>query len=303
MLWLVFGSGFAGATSPIGVPTLLPAEQKIADAARIQDPALREVALRQALEEGLLESPYSVASKVQGYLGENRRWVDLRPFEGIIRQYRGPTPASNYGKDWVGGIEWQYLSRADRLEVCRAAIKQGQAVAPGGMIVIRSVAMLSVGGYGLAELVPLVEEYYPALSKEAKLNVSIPRLRIEANLKDGCKDSEECYERAAENLAAMSDEEFKQKMDTDKDFVDVLLGSGGVVRRVCAQNPFNGWVNPGCRQIHDVYQRQAVLEKKIQAEKVAEGITPSQKPPEFGRETWLEMLRSRSRYDERPRLK
>jgi hypothetical protein len=45
------------ATSPGGVPSLLPEEQTIYDAARISDPVTRDAALRDAIRKGLLETP------------------------------------------------------------------------------------------------------------------------------------------------------------------------------------------------------------------------------------------------------
>jgi hypothetical protein len=287
-----------GTVGPVG-GGLMPYEQKIADAARIENPALREVALRQAIEEGLLKEPYNVSYEVVRYLGANDRWIDLRPFEDILVQYHGGSPHDNGGERWVQEIKWRYLSRADRLRVCRAAIEQGRAVAPGARPVPRDVAIQSIGTYGLAELVPLVEEYYPALPKEQKETLSLAQLRIEANLKDGCEGREDCFDRAAQRLAAMSDEAFKKKMDGDKAFGDVVLGFNGVVRFVCERNPFNGWVNPGCQRIHGIYERQAALDKKINAERAAEGTQPQARPPEPLRETWLQRLRELSAYDAR----
>jgi hypothetical protein len=97
----------------------------------------------------------------------------------------------------------------------------------------------------------------------------------------------------------MPDEEFKQKMDTDEDLVDALLGNGGIVRLVCERNPFTGWVNPGCQQIHGICERQAALEEKIAAQNVTEGHKPQPRPPEPFRETWLQRLRAVSAYDAR----
>jgi hypothetical protein len=299
VLLVCLGSSMAGGqpggtVGPVG-GGLMPYQQTIADAAKIDEPALRQVALRQAIEAGLLGKPYSVSSEVRLYLAKNSRWIDLRPFENIIRQYRGPTPASNYGDDWIGGIEWQYLSSADRARVCRVAIEQGQAVAPGGMIVNRYVAIQALGWYGLPELLPLARSYYSALDKISQQTLSLSRVAIEANLRSGCEDSEDCYDRAAERLAAMSNRGFRKRIERDPDFAAVLFGTGlnpGLLDRICEKNPFTGWINPGCGEVQRIYKRQAALDETIRAQQAAEGLTPT--APKAWWEwkgSWLDRLR------------
>ncbi|HKB71529.1 MAG TPA: hypothetical protein VKH46_11845 [Thermoanaerobaculia bacterium] len=293
-------SNVMAAGIPIPEVSLSPAEQRVADAAKIKDPVEREAALRASIEEGLLRSSRDVRMEVQQYLALNRRWIDPRPFEDIIAQ-------STDGRSWIQGIRWDYLTRDERLKVVREAIEQGQAVAPGGDIINRAVAMQAVGWYGLEELVPLVRQYYPVLVQQIKHSVPdyIPtkpevhftpeQIALRAHLREGGEDLEDCFRRSAERLAAMPDEEFRQKMETEKDFRDVLLGAAGEINRVCERNPFTGWVNSGCEQIHRIYERQATLDKKAQAERAAQGIRTS--PPRVGQETWLEGIRRASRYD------
>lgn len=282
------------ATSPRGVPSLLPEEQAIYDAARISDPGAREAALRQTIRKGLLESPPEVARLVLGYLGDHSRWLDVRPFEDLITEYgRSNNPTSRNVGWFLDSIELARMSRDERLRLHTLAIVDGSTTLRHGWTLLRQSAMLLASDYGLAELKPLIEAHYAELLPGEQRNVALPEVLIRLDLSAGGADREDANRLAGDRLATMKDTEFRERMNTDAAFQKVVTE---IASYVCAVDPYRRRRNPGCASIKEIVKRQLRLENVTEEAARATATTPvsSMQRYEEHRDSWLGRLQESS---------
>jgi hypothetical protein len=246
------------ADGPGGVPSLLPAERAVRDAASLRDPAEREAALREAIRKGLLESEPKVANEVLGYLGDQMRWLDLRPFEDLLTEY-GRIDPLHYRATWLlDQAELFRTPRDERLRIYSAAIVEGRTTLKHGRPLPRQSAMLLASDDGLIELKPLIETYYPEEPADVRSGLPLPELLTRLDLGAGASDREDANRLASERVAAMKDTEFRDRMNTDEAFRKVV---DQIATYVCAIDGFAPRRNPGCTSIKDVVKRQLQLEK------------------------------------------
>ncbi len=295
---LIGGAGFLAvqtsrATSPAGVPSLLPEEQAIYDAARISDPVTREAALRDAIRKGVLESEPVVAKEVVAYLGKGIRWLDLRPFEDILTEYGRTHPSDDAVFWFLDDLDLFRAPRDERLRVYAAAIVEGSTRLKRGAPLLRQTAMRLAAADGLAELKPLIETYYPEETAQDRRLFPLPDLLVRLDLGAGAADREDAYRLASERLAAMNDGVFRDRMNTDEAYRKVVEQISG---DVCAVDPYRMRRNPGCASIKDIVKRQLRLEKATEDAARATATTPV--PPmqsyEEHRDSWLGRMQESS---------
>lgn len=297
LITLVLVAAPGVATSPPGIPEPPPGIKKkldaIAAAARSSDVNAREQALREAIRDGLLSPDAAVRKEVFSYLCEmSHRWLDLRPFFDVIEEY-----GRLFGEKQIAWAldeaEYRLLPRETRLALCRQAIVDGEARGPHGRPWPRVSGMGLAATDGLAELLPLIEEYHSALGWEDQKAAPISRLRLELSLRAGATDREDALRLAALRLAKLEDCELEQRMEQDTIFRQTILQTA---RDACAINPFTGERNLGCAAMHEVARRQKRLHAERQAEARAAGAEPE--PQELGGPgTWLDQLVDASRLD------
>ena len=276
-----------------GKVSLLPAQQAVADAARISDPVTREAALRDAIRTGLLESEPAVAKEVLGYLGKSIRWLDLRPFEDILTEYGRAHPSDDAVFWFLDDLDLFRAPRDERLRVYAAAIVEGSARLKRGAPLLRQTAMRLAAADGLAELKPLIETHYAEETAQDRRLFPLPDLLVRLGLGAGAADREDAYRLASERLAAMNDGVFRDRMNTDEAFKKVV---DGIASDVCAVDPFAPRRNPGCASIKDIVKRQLQLEKTTEeATKAATttSISPMQRYEER-RDSWLGRMQESS---------
>jgi hypothetical protein len=246
------------ATSPVAEESLLPEQEAIDNAARLPDPVARESALREAIRKGLLETRPEVATEVLGYLGEHSRWLDVRPFEDIITEYgRSNNPTSRNVGWFLDSIELARMSRERRLRLYSAAIVDGSTTLRHGWPLLRQSAMLLASYDGLAELRPLIETHYPEETAQVREHFPLPELIVRLGLGAGAADREDASRLASERLDAMKDGDFRDRMNKDAAFAQVV---DEIATYVCTGDAFAPRRNPGCASIKDIVTRQLVLE-------------------------------------------
>src|ERR1039457_2694452 len=150
-----------------GVLNLTPAQKAIYDAASVRDPRQREQALRQAVREGLFAKDREVRNQVFSYLSQNSRWIDLRPFAGIIEQFSKIDPLHR-GLWLLDDNQLARASRDERLATYRTAILAGEARLGRGRPLTRESAMAFAAADGMAEVEPLVTQFSPAVEERWK---------------------------------------------------------------------------------------------------------------------------------------
>ena len=224
-----------------------PAVKRIEAAAALPDPEARLRMLRETIESGLTSQEPGVGREVSKFLEEKQRWIDLRPFVSILDSYSA----------WLADEgEFFRASRQDRVEVCRRAIVEGKITLRRGRPIPRGVAMGIAAEEGLEELKPLIEEYYDQLPPVIRTYSPREELLESMELRAGASDLEGAIERACERLAAMSDAELKQKMDTD---VHLQQIADTLAQEACAVDPIGLRSSPGCAVLKGVVDRQEHL--------------------------------------------
>ncbi len=279
------------AESPPGVEWS-PQLQAIQDAGSLADADLRQAALKAALRKGLLESEPEAADLVFDYLTQNKRWLDLQPFEDIIMEYSKIDHLHRGGR-LLDFAELLRAPKAERVRVYSAAIVEGSTTLERGDRIIRQVAMGLAADDGLDELKPLIEVYYPEESPDARRQNPLPELLIRLELGAGAVDREDAGRLASERLAAMKDGEFRDRMNTDEAFRKVV---DQVASYVCAVDPFARRRNPGCASVKEIVRRQVQLEEQaLQANRAATATSTSPpQPDQEPGETWLVRMRRSS---------
>lgn len=278
------------ANEPGGVPWC-PQFQAIQDAARIPDPAKREAALREAIRKGLLEKDPALANEVLGYLGRNSRWLDFRPFEDIINEYGRINPYSRNTGWFLDEAELVRMPRDERLRTYSAAIVDGKAALKRGTPMIRLTAIASAAIDGLAELKPLIEAHYAELSAEDQQAFPLKELLLWADLGTGAIDREDAARLASERLAAMKDDEFRDRMNTDPAFQTVV---DKVSSYVCGVDPYLVRRNPGCASIKAIVGRQLVVDKATRQASEAATKTSTIRSDEEQMDSWLGRMQESS---------
>jgi len=268
-----------------------PPLQAIRDAASLGDPVVRETALREAIRKGLLESEPGVAHQVFSYLSRSDRWLDLRPFEDIIMEYSRIDPLHR-GAGLLDEAELPRLPRDERLPVYSTAIIEGRATLRRGDILVRQTAMGLAACDGLEELKPLIEAHYMDEPEEVRQRLPLAELLIRLELGAGAVDREDAGRLASERLAAMKDQEFRDRMNTDEAFRKVV---DQVASYVCAIDAFAPRRNPGCASVKDIVTRQMGLEEmSLKASKAAATSTSPVHIDEAWHETWLGRMKQLS---------
>jgi hypothetical protein len=277
------------ADGPGGIPALGPAAQAVNDAARISDPVAREAALRDAIRKGLLESSPAAANEVFGYLDDNIRWLDLRPYVDLLEEYHW----LGRGRGLADHVELFCAPRDERLRIYAAAIVEGSTKLKRGTPLLRQTAMSAAAIDGLAELKPLIETYYPEESAEVRQGLPLQELLVQLDLAAGGTDREDARRLASERLAAMKDADFRDRMNTDAAFQRVVTE---VAAYICAVDPYRMRRNPGCTSIKAIVKRQLQMEKTTEEAARATATTPA--PPmqsyEEHRDSWLGRLQESS---------
>jgi hypothetical protein len=258
----------AQADEPEMRPGLFPAQRAIRDAAMISEPAKRETELREAIRKGLLESDHETASLVFGYLSDASRWLDLRPFDDILMQFSKVDPVHR-GAWLLDQAEVPRMPRDERLRVYAEAIVNGSVTLRHGWPMPRQTAIFLASDDGLAELKPLIEAHYGEMALEVQRATPLAEALVRLDLGAGASDREDAARLASERLAAMSDVEFRDRMDADAAFRTVVETLSSFVCRV---DPFRARRNPGCASIKSVVRRQVqVVENAAHARALAAG--------------------------------
>jgi hypothetical protein len=146
--------------------------------------------------------------------------------------------------------------------------------------------MLLAGDDGLAELKPLIEAHYPEETAQVRHELPLPELLTRLELGAGATDREDAARLASERLAAMKDDEFRERMDTDAAFRKVVED---ISSYVCVPDPYLVRRNPGCASIKAIVKRQLELEAKAK-QVTSLGAGESTRPPQSLAErlgTWL----------------
>ena len=238
--------------------------------------------LRETIESGLFSPDRNANWEVFGFLEEKQRWIDLRPFVATLERYIGPT-GRNDGAWLADEVEFFRASRQDRIEVCRRAIVEGATTLRRGDTILRNVAMSIAADEGLEELTPLIEEYYDQLPPVVKTRNPRAKLLESMELRAGASDREDAIERACGRLAAMSDSQFKQKMDADVQLQNVVLE---LVQEACKVDPFVPHQNPGCALLTEIMRRQQIEAQKQRENSTAQSTSAAGSGPKDGAD-WL----------------
>jgi hypothetical protein len=245
-----------------------PATDAIAVAASISDPQRHDIELRQAISVGLLESDRDTASLVFSYLSDASRWLDLRPFDDILMQFAEVSHSHSIA--WLlDQAEVPRMPRDERLRVYAEAIVNGSVTLRHGWPMARQTAIRLASDDGLAELRPLIEAHYGEMAPEVQRATPLAEALVRLDLGAGASDREDAARLASERLAAMSDVEFRDRMDADAAFRTVVETLSSFVCRV---DPFRARRNPGCASIKSVVKRQVqVVENAAHARALAAG--------------------------------
>ncbi len=265
------------------------AVQRIQKAASLTDARERDAALRSALQQALLEADDGGPQEVIEFLGLHVRWIDLRPFADLLERFDRAHPGG-HGASLLGDSEWCHLGREERLVLYRTAIVEGSApLRAGARPMIRSVAVRSAAAEGLAELKPLIGEYYQRLPPEDQTVLPLPQLMLTLDLRSGADDADGAVTLAIQRVAAMADEVLARRMLNEADFREVVLRLAG---DSCLMNPFTHVRNAGCKIAQSVYGRLNKLASgRDQVSAVAPtGSTPVERSPDPMK--WLGTLRA-----------
>ena len=226
-----------------------PAVKRIEAAAALPDPEARLRMLRETIESGLTSQEPGVGE----VLSSSRKssagltYARLSAFWSLTDR-----PCA-----WLADEgEFFRASRQDRVEVCRRAIVEGKITLRRGRPIPRGVAMGIAAEEGLEELKPLIEEYYDQLPPVIRTYNPREELLESMELRAGASDLEDAIERACARLAAMSDAELKQKMDTD---VHLQQIADTLAQEACAVDPIGLRSSPGCAVLKGVVDRQEHL--------------------------------------------
>ncbi len=275
------------ATSPITYPCYTHLSE-ISAAASIGDPTVRNAALRDAIRTGLFDLANDPC--VLNALQEQSRWLDLRPFEDVFTEY-GRLDARRHflAARAMDHAELDRMPRAERLRIYAASILDGGVTMRHGTGLLPWEAIALASDDGLDELRPLIEDYceggYPSPNQYALIRL---------DLGAGGVDREDAALLASQRLAAMTDEEFCERMNSDEKFHHEVRV---IANYVCALSPLASRRNPGCASIRAIVARQ--LEQKRIARAAAGGAV--ERTAVAGRQcepldlSWLSALQAISR--------
>lgn len=289
LAFLMVGSstGITMGSSPIVERRWGPAVQRIISAARAGDAGSREIAVRQAIEAGLLHSDRKTRDEVFSFLSQNNRWIDLRPYGDILEQF-GKVDGQHRGLWLLDEAELAHGPREMRLGFFQKAIVNGGLTLPHGRGLPRELAMSFAAIQGLAELEPLVERYADQVEERWKKGFEFETFPVLFRLGSGAQDREDALLLASQRLSATAGHEVKAKMDGDAGFRGAVLQ---VARDVCATDPFSDRRNPGCTDMKNVIGRQIALERDARKSEMESSEPGSAVRSENKVEGWLTRLR------------
>jgi hypothetical protein len=295
--WLVAGIAaflfcsprFSAGDIPDGLRPTMPATEAISGAARIADPEERLRTMRSAIREGLFAPNPLVRDGVFRYLSENTRWIDLRPYVDLLEEFGRVDHWANRGPSLADDVELFRAPRDERVRVYRTAILEGTAKLRRGTPLPRQVAIDLACFEGMAELKGEIETYYSETPTEYRQTTPRVVLMLRLELGAGAVDREEAARLACEHLAAMSDSDFREQMETNAAFSRVVQD---VASYACAVDIIVPRRNPGCSAIKDVVARQRRLENAPAKPIQERDDTALSANPTRPAECWLSQLNS-----------
>ena len=227
---------------------LTPEEAEIEFAGGIADPEERRVALRRALEKGLLESDTNTRSDVYQYLHGASAWLDLSPYTDILIRLAAQTNRDSYM--WLADrnrLHW--MAREERSTIYRRAMEEGEVRLRFGLRFSRRMAAEAAAREGIDELLPEIQEYCSRQPSEDRLFSPCEDLILMSEFRGGGHEGKSAIYAAAERFSEVDDQRFWSLMNFDPSWNRVFLRTAS---SACAPDQLTGEVSEACAVIGEI---------------------------------------------------